>query len=302
MQIRKLGKGQSVQFGVPWEIEQKIGNLKSQQKAGNREITISDVLNWVIVETCFDLRKAIPLWLNQGVRFSRQQALWSQYRGGDGSQWAGQFLEDESQSLDQRYRPRNDCVNLDSFLEKADGLKINVLRARCDDFGLNELHTASLQEEQERELSPEMEQERQIEKPPAAEPEIHSVSRSLRDWITKGFVSIDFNSKHKSAFWILKSTSAARHLDVHSFPHTVCASRDFANTVKGSFGPEDYSDSFQRPVQWILVGKYQNSICHIIISPFAAQEVLPLIEKSRHVALHLYAPRINLAFQPLDHL
>ncbi|RBR20353.1 uncharacterized protein FIESC28_05317 [Fusarium coffeatum] len=303
MRMRKLGKGQSVQFCVPWEIEQKIGNLKSQQKAGNREITISDVLNWVISETCLDLRKAIPLWLNQGVRFSRQQALWSQYRVGDGSQWAGQFLEDESQSLDQRYRPRNGRVNLDSFLEKANNLKINVLRARCDDFGLTELHTASLQEEQERELSPETEQERQVEKPPAAEPEPHSISEPLRDWILEGPVSTSFKAVCVPAFRVLKSTSAAQHFNLQSFPSSIRATPDFAKTVKGAFGINNYSDSFQRPVQWILAGKYQAKTTYlVIISPFEAQQLLPLIQRSQFVGLHLYAPRVNLAFQSLDHL
>ena len=86
--MRKLGKGQSVEFCVPWEIEQKIALLKSQKESKSREVTIPDVLNWVISETCLDLRKAIPLWLNQGVRFSRQQSFWSDYRGDDGPGWA----------------------------------------------------------------------------------------------------------------------------------------------------------------------------------------------------------------------
>jgi hypothetical protein len=79
---------------------------------------------------------------------------------------------------------------------------------------------------------------------------------------------------------------------------------DFAKTVKGTFGiSNNYSDSFQRPVQWILACKYQaEPISLVIISPFEAQELLPLIERSRHVSLHLYAPRVNLAFRSLDHL
>ncbi|KAG4253839.1 hypothetical protein FPRO03_14239, partial [Fusarium proliferatum] len=173
MRMRKLGKGQSVEFCVPWEIEQKIIRLKTQEKAARREIVISDVLSWVITETCLDLRKAIPLWLNQGARFSRHQEFWSKKEGVAVSGWAEQFLEDEAQTLDQRYRPRTGRITLDSLLDKAGAVMANELRARCDEFGLTELHTASLQEEQERELSPETEQERQVEKPPAAEPETH---------------------------------------------------------------------------------------------------------------------------------
>lgn len=189
---------------------------------------------------------------------------------------------------------------------EASASKINELRARCDDFGLTELHTASLQEEQERELSPETEQERQVENPPAAEPETHSISQSLRDWILNGYSSMNiasFRVDHKPAFQILKNTSAAQCFRVQSFPSSVRATSDFAKTVKESFGINNHSDSFQRPVQWILTGKCQpESIGLVIISPFEAQELLPLIEKSRHVTLHLYAPRVNLAFQSLDHL
>ncbi|KAG5659563.1 hypothetical protein KAF25_002122 [Fusarium avenaceum] len=306
MRMRKLGKGQSVEFCVPWEIEQKIVHLKTQEKVGGDEVVVSDVLNWVITETCLDLRKAIPLWLNQGVRFGRQQAFWSQSEGNVASGWAEQFLEDEAQTLDQRYRPRKDRTDLNSFLDEASASTTNELRARCDDFGLTELHTASLQEEQERELSPETEQERQVENPPAAEPENHSISQSLRNWILNGHSSMNiasFRVDHKPAFQILKNTSAAQYLSVQSFPSSVRATSDFAKTVKESFGINNHSDSFQRPVQWILTAKCQTeSIGLVIISPFEAQELLPLIEKSRHVTLHLYAPRVNLAFQSLDHL
>ncbi|KAH6883450.1 hypothetical protein B0T10DRAFT_609155 [Thelonectria olida] len=40
----------------------------------------------------------------------------------------------------------------------------------------------------------------------------------------------------------------------------------------------------------------------VIISPYEAQHLLPWIETSKHVTLHLYAPRVNLGFQSLDHL
>ena len=40
----------------------------------------------------------------------------------------------------------------------------------------------------------------------------------------------------------------------------------------------------------------------VIISPFEAQGLMNEIKKSSAVILHLYAPRSNLAFQPLDEL
>ncbi|KAM0336155.1 hypothetical protein ACHAPQ_004430 [Fusarium lateritium] len=306
MRMRKLGKGQSVEFCVPWDIEQKIVRLKTRENTDKREISVSDVLEWVITETCLDLSIAIPLWLNQGIRFSRQQAFWSEAEDDTVPGWAEQFLEEEAQTLDQRYRPRNGRSNLDSFLNEADESMVDELRRRCIDFGLTKIRTASLHEEQERELSPETEQERQVEKPPAAEPETHSLSQPLKDWILRGSSPINiplFQTEHKPAFQTLNNTSAAQYLNVQSFPSSVRATLDFAKTVKETSGNNNYSDSFQRPVQWILTNNCRpESVCLVIISPFEAQELLPLIEESQHVTLHLYAPRVNLGFQSLDHL
>ncbi|KAM0246004.1 hypothetical protein ACHAP5_004975 [Fusarium lateritium] len=306
MRMRKLGKGQSVEFCVPWDIEQKIVRLKTRESTDKREISVSDVLEWVITETCLDLRKTIPLWLNQGIRFSKQQAFWSEIQDEAASVWAEQFLEEEAKTLDQRYRPRNGVNSLDSFLDEADESMIDELRTRCNDFGLTKFRTASLHEEQERELSPETEQERQVEKPPPAEPESHFLSQPLKDWILRGSSLINiplFKTEHKPAFKTLSNTSAAQYLDVQSFPSSVRATLDFAKTVKETFGTNNYSDSFQRPVQWILTNNCRaESVCLVIISPFEAQELLPLIERSQYVTLHLYAPRVNLGFQSLDHL
>ncbi|KAJ4252845.1 hypothetical protein NW762_010751 [Fusarium torreyae] len=162
MRMRKLGKGQTVEFCIPWEIEQKISQLKGTQDIGCREITVSDVLCWVITETCLDLRKAIPLWLNQGVRFSQQREYWRKASKTSDHHdtvtgWAEMFLEDEAQSLDQRYRPHRGQKILNELLDKVDSSMSDAFRSRCDEFGLTELRTSSLQEEQERELSPETE-------------------------------------------------------------------------------------------------------------------------------------------------
>ncbi len=66
------------------------------------------------------------------------------------------------------------------------------------------------------------------------------------------------------------------------------------------------SDAYQRPVQWILssidAGSSNTVKYMVIISPFEAQELLPLINKCRKVTLHIYAPRPSLGFRPLDAL
>ncbi|KAF4469857.1 hypothetical protein FALBO_3237 [Fusarium albosuccineum] len=301
MRMRKLGKGQTVVFCIPREIEQKILR-ECKQSPASSGITVSDVLCWVINETCLDLRRAMPLWLNQGLRFYEQEPIWRESSDTNESKWAEKFREDEAQSLEDRYRPRQAGSDLPLLLDKVESQFGDEFRRRCNDFGLAELRTTSLQEEQERELSPEAQQERQVEKPPRVEPEAHNLHQRLQKLVDDGRFPGECDA-FKPAFKALDQTSAASHFDVAEFPSKIWVTHDFATTVKAKFGPKNCSDSFQRPVQWILTSSAEKEdLCLLIISPYEAQKLLPFIEKSEHVTLHTYAPRINLGFQPLDKL
>ncbi|KAF5580557.1 hypothetical protein FPANT_9293 [Fusarium pseudoanthophilum] len=304
MRMRKLGKGQTVEFCIPWEIEQKIVHLKGEGASGREAISVSDVLCWAITETCLDLKRAMPLWLTQGVMFSKQEAIWS--RLSDNDTKPDEFLEEEGQSLRERYLPQKGRTDLSLLTQGLSDSLAKVFKSRSEGFGLERLRTCSLQEEQERELAPETQHERQVEKVPALKPDTHSVNRLLQEWIVEGSFpesSTAFRTVMKPAFQSLSKTSAAVHFDVKEFPETVWVSMDFAHTVKGVFGGKSYSDSYQRPVQWVLSGKNEEGASRmVIISPFEAQHFLPLIEESEHVTLHLYAPRVNLSFRPLDDL
>src|SRR5262245_36660371 len=108
MRMRKLGKGHSVAFCVPEEIKTKI--LKLVRKPDSSGITVSDILAWAVSETWIDIRRSMPLWAVQGQRFENQSALWTEARtNGEkilSESQAIKFLEDEAQTLEDRYRPR----------------------------------------------------------------------------------------------------------------------------------------------------------------------------------------------------
>ncbi|KAJ9413498.1 hypothetical protein QL093DRAFT_2594586 [Fusarium oxysporum] len=283
MRMRKLGKGQTVIFCIPREIEQKILQLLGQESSGSYNITVADVLCWAIKETCQNMRRELPLWFTQGIRFCQQRSLWdemeacSDYKSR--SKCAGQFKEDEAQSLGQRYHPQQAHPNLYSFLYRIEPCTAAEFRKRCQEFGLTELRTSTLQGEQERELSPETEHERQVERPLPAEPEIHHLHEDVCSFVLNG------------------------NFDVSEFRNLVWATQDFARTVKGSFESNNYADSFQRSVQWVLTNEREIANNRLlVISPYEAQYLLPDIEMSRHVTLRLYSSRVNLGFESLDHL
>ncbi|KAK0369926.1 hypothetical protein CLIM01_12717 [Colletotrichum limetticola] len=304
MRMRKLGKGQSVTFCIPDEIQQKI--ISRQGNCG-RTITVSDILEWAISETYAEVRRGIWLWANQGRRHRDHQILWEEarIRGSTDldTNLAKRFLEEEAQTLEQRYRPKpptkprtGESPSLSS-IEGPDAIVERLL-----EFDGLEEDSATFREEQERELSPEIEQESEIQRPPPEEPAEHFLHPDMRRFVTHGVLPKDSKS-FTSAFQALSNTTAARHFDAGRLSTSLLASSDFVHTVKSSRGGYK-SDLFQRSVQWILTRYSLNGVIDtaIIISPFEAQELFPDIKRSSFISLHLYSPRPNTGYRPLDDL
>ncbi|KAL3412906.1 hypothetical protein V8F44DRAFT_645694 [Aspergillus fumigatus] len=309
MRMRKLGKGQSVIFCIPDEIKFKI--LALPNKCSRSNIDVSDVLRWAVSETWVDIRRSMPLWAAQGKRYVHQCRLWEAASQGGKAQLslsrASDFLEPEAQSLDNRYRPRRGDA---PFLhhQPDESTPMCLISERCREFDELKFASTQLQEEQERELAPEIEQERQIERPPPAKPNQHCLHANLLTFVSTGILK-EHSSAFRPAFEALKNTSAARYLDVSQFPSGLRVTTDFATTIQLREGSSCLSDTSQRPVQWVLThsiydstsGK-RNASQVIIISPYEAMHLLPEVRRSTGATIHLYAPRQNLSFVSLDRL
>jgi hypothetical protein len=306
MRMRKLGNGQSIVFCIPSEIEAKILARTSKPSASSLEV--ADVLIWTIIETCEDLRRSIPLWATQGMRYEEQKISWDAARIGKSFQFspsqAQSFLEDEAQTLETRYRPNLGRAVRDSIGPNQENDIIDQIVDRCREFDVWNMASKSLQEEQERELSPEIERERQVEMPDPAEPMKHRIHEDILILATTGKVKPG-STAFMYAFDSLASCTAAVHLKTSQIQSEILVTTDFRRTVK-PLGMAYKSDAHQRPVQWVIssTGCLSSNIVRnlIIISPFEAQELLPIIEKHNAVTLHLYATRPSLEFQPLDSL
>ncbi|RYC63348.1 hypothetical protein CHU98_g2852 [Xylaria longipes] len=298
MRLRLLGEGQSVIFCVPQEVVSRIQqHLPGIQFEDEPIISVSDILAWAVTETWNDTRRNILLWAAQGRRYETHKGLWARCRkAGDvlTEQLAEKFLEDEAMSLEDRYCPLQNQGDADVYND--------AITRRCQQFNNLELMTAVLQEEQERELAPEMEQERQDERPSPAEPEQHNLHGDILRFVITG--KIKPSKGYTNAFVSLQGTSAASFFDVSKFRPGLLVSADFARTVKAK-NSADKSDGYQRPVQWVLTAcqpPYEDVVHMMIISPYEANALLSLIQKSGCVALHLYAPRPNLGYRSLDKL
>lgn len=300
--MRKLGNGQSVVFCIPTEIRTKIMHVTGN--AQDSEITISDILAWVMSETNVDLRRTIPIWATQGRCFVRQTKLWGEAQADDGLRMdqnlAEKFLEDEAKSIATRYRPVSSASG--AAVSQDTDQMLHMIAERCREFESTNIRSRTLQEEQERELAPEVEEEREVERPPPAEAAPHKIHDNVRRFFATGKIPAN-GAGFIWAFEALRHTSAAECLDLSKAPRNIRVTADFARTIKYKQSHQGY-DSYQRNVQFVLTstdhrGKVDNVV---VISPYEANELLASIQESRSVMLHLYAPRQNQGFASLDHL
>ncbi|KAJ5948388.1 hypothetical protein N7466_001403 [Penicillium verhagenii] len=309
MRMRELGRGQSVVFCIPDEINAKI--LALSGKETERELDASDVVIWAVSETWADMQRTIPLWAVQGSRFYRQDDLWERNRHAGLTPIdlndTDKFLEPESQTLERRYRPGCQQTGLIDSTSVSNS-NLRLIMDRCDEFQCVNFSSSTLQEEQERELAPEIECEHEIERPPQASPAVHRIHPHLRTFIRTGALEASSDS-FKPAFHVLQNTSAASLLGTVEFPTDLLVTTDFATTVDFPAKPKFVADAFQRPVRWILTAKESvhpisgnTGTVMLIISPFEANSLMMDIRKSTVTTLHSYSPRQNREFPPLDHL
>lgn len=297
-------------FLVSEEIETKI--RKCTAKSSNVPIQFLDVLQWSISETFAEMHRSMPLWSTQGRTYIEQEELWNEYYT-DGQtclskQKAERFLAPEAQTIEERYHPRVESPDAERRVALSVNRKLRQISERCQQLsGLN-FNSSTLQEEQERELSPEIEQERQVQKTAPAQPKEQALAFDVWQFALKGIARAE-SEAYFPAFMALQDTSGADSFDVtlfakKHFAGQLMVTADFARTVVRS-GNSYRSDQYQRSVQWII-SRYDEQSNEadvlMIISPFEANSIILEIAHSTKTALHLYKARCNSGFPSLDAL
>ncbi|KAK1750884.1 hypothetical protein QBC47DRAFT_352381 [Echria macrotheca] len=330
MRMRKLGRGQSVTFLVSPEMGKRIRSVRTQ--AEGRRLDVADVIAWAISETWDEAVRSIPLWATQGVRYLKQEAIWKDSRESSGfnMEHVQRYLEPESASLEKRYvapAGTNDSDDVSELLAKVphaeDGgdeqkAQFAAIRDKLAAFSSTSSPSsllAGLEEEQERELAPEMEQERQLARPPPHVALPHSLDPDLKKFSKTGKIPAG-SATFLACYMAMVKTSAAalfRGGDVSRFPTDLFITRDFSRTVKES-GPAYCSDSFQRGVQWVLVGEPKNGslgITMVVISQWEASQIKTRLEALQlrlppgttpPTTLHAYLPLSSLSFRTMEDL
>ena len=286
-------------FFAPPEVNNQI--LRAAAKPRDAEADTADVVRWAIAETCASTRSSVPLWASQGLHYQKAQSAWLN------SDTAGiaqsDFSEPESQTLEEMYGfgagrdPLREpipetCKRVEEILK---------IREKCEKFDVTTLLATRQQEEQEREVSHEIERERQVERPPKATPRRHELSAQLLEFARTGVVQGGIHgppgsagSTFLKAFRSLADCTSARRNWVDGWHSCLLVTRDFANTIMSNGN----IDNYLRPVNWIL----STRTVLVVISPFEANELITEVRSSSRVGLHVYAPKVTNAMKTFEEL
>lgn len=159
-----------------------------------------------ISETHAELRRSMPLWTVQGRRFVRQEKIWKEISK-DGvtslsKLQAEKLLDEEAQSIDHRYRPCN-VESHPARLARSMDKDLRSISKCCREFDGLSFNASTLQEEQERELSPETEAEREVPKPRTALPSVHMLHKDVTTFALSGTL-VDGSKAYMPAFKSLR--------------------------------------------------------------------------------------------------
>ena len=292
MRMRQLGKGHTVMFFAPGEVDRRIRIRIPRRVATDGRIRVIDVLRWAMQETCEDIRHHLPYWAQQGLDHHKRFTAYEEYKTtGDLNTLRNSWLQPESRTLEETYFAKPGA-NISPEIYSTSSLSERIER-----LGVTRLVDVRMAEEQEREADHEVEQERHVQRPPKVQPARHVIRPDISAFVNTGRLCRSFG--HVSP--LMDPIDMANALDSTSdWSPSPLATADFAITILGSNG-KSLTD-YLRPVNWILSSGSGKNSTVLVISPYEANALLPIIRKSRKVRLHVYAPRVTSSMRSFSNL
>ncbi|KAG8800479.1 hypothetical protein FRC16_002799 [Serendipita sp. 398] len=307
MRMRKLGDGHTLVFMATDEVLDSIANISNVPK---EQVTSFEVLIWAIKETWTQLQSNLPAWVLQGYSFAKRQQAWEELALRE--QYSPQYLldtfgENEARPLKELYRVKSKSRagrSLLSGLRSSDNDITSSIKERCKNFETFSIHEASVHEEMEVELVHEKEVEREVERLPSAQPDKHVLRRDVVEFVQSGQFPPN-SSAFRNARVALTCTSLNLPSGFDEVFRNLYFTEDFCRTVTLPLLKSTAMDNFLRPVEWLVTPSVLPSsgpLPLVALSPFEANELLPLFRRTTVTRLHIFHARSNLSSRSLESL
>lgn len=275
--MRGLGSGQSVMFLCPPEVSHEM-------EVEADRMTSADVVRWTLRQTCGSLRTLKPLWASQGLSYYKRIKLWDDLVGNtDSQETVARIQEPEARTLSELYAPWDLTRESppDHRYNQSDPVVQELMRA-----GNAAGSYPSFHEEQERQISHEVQREQQVCRPPKVPPRPHRLHEHVRSFVRLGELPSDGTlNAIRPAFEALCQQQGQFDAPLSLGTH-LYSSRDFIRTVEGK-----QASDFWKPVRWVVSNVYDSKL--LLISQYEANELIPEIRASPKTTLHVFAPRTS---------
>ena len=305
MRLRKLAHGQSLVFFAPPEVHQHIIDITGWHA---KKLTGYDVVAWSLEQSCLSIERSQPLRVIQGIGHQRRQHMLKAFfdafpRVNDLAKdvnrskvFVKRFREKEEQTLEDLYGPTS--VVRDVFAGAPDSEIIRGLKEIWKSFDSKSLAIASMHEEHEREIAPEIEKEVAVQRPRKVIPLGPIVDPHLRTFILNGQPKETRNFAR--AFNSVLNRSSAKEMDAGPVWAHIKVTRDYVNTIERA--PSGVYNDYFRPVNWVLTSKRTATpTFFLLISQHEVNELLDDIRSlNSAVHLHQYEPRVNKSMRSID--
>ena len=297
MRMRQLGKGHSVMFFAPGEVDRRIRSRIPNEDGFSGRVRVLDVLRWAMQETCEDILHHLPHWAQQGLDHNKRFSAYKKNSSvGDLDQLRSIWLQPESRTLEEMYWVTPGVAVSHEMYD------ISSLRKRIERLGVTRLVDVRVAEEQEREADHEIEQERHIQRPPKVKPACHIIHEDVLEFVDTGRLRASFG--HISPLLAPLDVDDVIDWTTEWFPSSwfpsPYATADFSATILDS-DPKGLTD-YLRPVNWIISSGSGRYSTVVVISPYEANALLPTIRKKKKVRLHVYAPRVTSSMRSFSDL
>ncbi|KAL8715171.1 MAG: hypothetical protein Q9220_001129 [cf. Caloplaca sp. 1 TL-2023] len=311
MRLRQLGQGQSLIYVAPPEVHQDILGIVVPDDAA--QLNGLHVLEWALVQSNLQIDRNQPLRVVQGLSYHSRQAAVQGLKQqlltiGEPETSITKYIEEnvvehEAQSLEDLYAPDPMRAEVEPALLKSSRSTIDEdvqeLIALWDEMNPQATKGANVHEELEREVGHEVEQERQIHRPPTATALVPQLDPKLKTYI-KTSSSSTLGSFLTAHYGVLRDSSMSHLLAERTrvWQH-VRLSKDFIETITGNYSNQ--SDDYIRPVHWVLVSKDTSIRSVLVISQHEVNQTLKsILDPSSRVTLVVYEPRVTRSLPSID--
>ncbi|TFK34223.1 hypothetical protein BDQ12DRAFT_727128 [Crucibulum laeve] len=288
MRMRKLGSGHTVMFLVPPEVDRSI--REAARKSDDDIVGAVDVLRWAMLKTCSQIKYQVPQWVQQGIDHEKRSTAWCQFVQGDTTveQLSSAWNSQEARTLEDMYSSQTCGSNAAPELPPK-------MVERCKQLGVAILRKV-LDEEEEREVTHEVEREVQVQRPPRATAATPTVHPDVRRFIENGLIA-EGSPAFLPAFSPFKLVLSEKAEPVWS--SNVFITKDFATTIVSEY---EKMDDYLNTGNWVVTSKVYYPALIVILSSYEVNELLPRIRASKSVNLHVYTPRVLQATKTCEDL